>query len=790
MEKNKAKGVAAAFLLTLLIIMITACGRKDYVAEYGIDGYVYPSIKISAESDIDGIRVMGDYLYYMQGDYSINEVKRVPVADMAADGGQPAFTNAETLERFQTFTFELPEGALENNEAIDFLTPLDNMGRNITGPPSLENVETKEYGRLTLAKYAVSPGGELYCYLNASMGTYFSMNTAGGVLYRQTPEGGRAFRLYLPDMLDFAVDAGDRVLVLTRDEILVLDRNGNRTGEIPTDGYHMGGKPMEQGLFTDSEGRVYYTMLDEGRHRTTYGVGDFRLENAGGLLGEGISSDMRHSAAPEGNVFRFNGSEYFLYEYDRETGTEREVLKWMESGLESGGVESVIGITPDILLVVYNGGYYMEECGIYRLVKTSVEDVPEKELLVIASPYNSYGLQKAVIDFNASSDTYRVIVDSYGAWFSDEELKWMCPQLDASLVSDNPPDLMNLDAFNIPKYARKGVLEDLSPYLEAGSVLEKDNIPDNVLEAMTFDGKLACIPCNMKIYNIALRASQAERSGGWTMEDVYRLTEEHPECMGGAVDDGYGKKEEKGWLLRNFCAPYCLEEFVDRESWTCSFDSDDFRRLLEWVEKYGYSPEHQGYQKREAYARIPEDVLMVWEMGVGFPSLTRFEILYGEEACLIGYPTSDGRKYYFTEVSGSMGITSNSPHKEGAWEFLEFFLKANMQGKAEIMEAYEDATTPEYMESLRNGEPVMLEKGRLPIGDQLVPYYVIPKEQADTILDIMENADFRPRTEEEEMILKIVADEAESYYHGDKSLEEVTRLIQNRVQVLLDEIKP
>lgn len=788
MKKPKAKRIAAAFVLTLLITAFTACGKENYVAEYGIDGYVYLPKKISVEEGMDDLRVVGDYLYYMQSDFSINEVKRISLTDITANGDQPDFANAETLEQFQTFTFELTEGNGENGNEADFLSPLDGTTRNITGPTSREGLEM-EYGRLRLEKYAVSPDGDLYCYLNALMGTYFSMDTVGGVLYRQAPEGGPAFRVYLPQMLDFAVDAEGRVLVLTKEEILVLDRNGNRMGEIPTDGYHTGGKPSDQGLFTDSEGKVYYTMQNEGRYRTTYEVEDFRLENAGGLLGEGAASDMSHSAAPDGNVFLFGGSEDFLYIHDTEAGTTKRILKWLECGLESFQIYSVAEITPDILLVAYSGSSSVG-VGIYQLTKTSVGNIPEKELLVIASPYNSPNLQRAVIDFNAASDKYRVIVDSYGTWFSDEEMKWMCPQLDASLMSRNPPDLMDLDAFNIPKYARRGVLEDLSPYLEASNVLDVGNIQDKILEAMTFDGKLVCIPCNMAIHNIAVRASQAGKSEGWTMEDVYRFTEEHPECTGGAVDDGHGWKADRGWLLKTFCAPYCLEKFVDRENWTCSFDNDDFRRMVKWVGKYGYPPEHWRNQKSEAYTRIPDEVLMISQNGFTFTSLTRFEILYGEEARLLGYPTSDGRRYYFTKPSGSLGIISNSTHKEGAWEFLEYYLKMNMYGKAEITEAYEDATTPEYMEGTWNGEPVMLEKGRLLIGDQAEPYYVIPKEQADAILEIMEVADYRPRSEEEEMIITIVADEAESYYHGDKSLEEVARLIQNRVQLLLDEVKP
>ena len=48
-------------------------------------------------------------------------------------------------------------------------------------------------------------------------------------------------------------------------------------------------------------------------------------------------------------------------------------------------------------------------------------------------------------------------------------------------------------------------------------------------------------------------------------------------------------------------------------------------------------------------------------------------------------------------------------------------------------------------------------------------------------------SDFRPRSAAEEQIIEIVAEEADIYYNGDKSLEDVTAVIQNRVELLLKE---
>lgn len=786
------KSVVLGIVSALLLCLSASCGGKEYVVEYGVDGYVYQSKRIWSKDGVDDLKLAGDSLYFMQQTDNGTAVKRVFVA---ADGDGPDFSKAETLAEFNSLAFELPEGTGENGEDIDVLGLLDGVyGGGITNREDLE----KDYGMISLDKYAVSPEGDLYCYLKIFKGSYLEMEEAGGVLCRQTPEGERAFGLYLPEMLDFAVDGQGRVFVLMWDEIRVLDREGNRTGAISTEGYHMDGRPPQEELFVDSEGRIYYSMLNKKYVRATYeltGKGNLHLEDAGKFLGE-----WSFSPAPDGNIFQYGGGEGSLYLYDRDAGSKREILNWGDSGLINNGIRSVTEIGPGVLLVNFTG-ILGGQGGVYQLTKTPVEELPEKELLVIASPLYPLELQRAVITFNARSDSYRVVVDSYGAWYSDAEMRWVCPQLDVSLMSGNPPDLLDLRAFNISKYAQKGVLEDLFPYVEQSGVLEKGDLPDNLLEGLTFDGKLVCMPLSFLVKGVVARASQVEGDGSWTMEDVYRLTEQHPESVGGAVDDGYGQRAQVDWILGEFSSRYYLEAFVDWGKWECSFDSDGFRRLVEWAGRYGWTPEHIEERFETTVAEsiyIPQEVLLVSQDGLGFTTLAGVELQYGEEVCLQGYPTSDGRDYFPAYINGGLGIASGSPHKEAAWEFLECYLEVNSSmlwggipaSKIKIRELYEKESTPDYVGDAAGGQEVMRIKGYVGVGRDYIPYYVIPKEQADAILKAIETADFRPISETEEMITKIVVEEAESYCHGDKSLEEVTRLIQNRVQLLLNEVKP
>ncbi|WP_300715106.1 hypothetical protein, partial [uncultured Acetatifactor sp.] len=125
-------------------------------------------------------------------------------------------------------------------------------------------------------------------------------------------------------------------------------------------------------------------------------------------------------------------------------------------------------------------------------------------------------------------------------------------------------------------------------------------------------------------------------------------------------------------------------------------------------------------------------------------------------------------------------------HKEGAWDFLEYYISRG---------AEDGYYLPTRISSLRD----MAEKAAAPqpgmstfnrsvwIGDDMHEVDEFPQYLADALMEQIEGMDFRPRSAAEEQIIEIVAEEADIYYKGDKSLEDVTAVIQNRVELLLKE---
>ncbi len=786
MSKKAVKFFIATFCLALRVL--TACGREEYVVEYGVDGYVYLSERLYSMDDVSELNIFGEDLYLTRDGGNRIFVERISVPSLLSGGEKLNFSKKKEVLALKAEPFVLPEDALEVLETYDFSDMV--LGKGASGwDPSEEH---RVYCTLSLTGFAADREQNLYYTLGITAGTLEEMEVLGELLCRRTAEGELSYWKYLPKIRNIAVDGQGRVCVLAEKDILVYDKEGNRASSVSVEACQSGSSGLEE-LFMDSEGRVYYCVRGGNYEWKSYELvleNGSQLKDAGGFLG----SYTRHAAALGGDVLLFSlDSSDCLYRYSREEKKVKELLRWPDSGIMGSYVRSVVEIAPDILLVCY--GDTMSR-SLYQLTRTSADQVPERVTLVLASVSNGSAMQNAVTGFNKTNEKYHIVIGDYGAQFTSNGV--VSPMLDAAFVSSNPPDLIDLGFLDISKFADQGGLEDLSPYLDNSGILNREDYLDNVLEGMTIDGKLVCIPATFDLRAIVGRASQIRDLDGWSMEDVYRLTDAHPESKAGLISSESGEMEQREYFLKTFCSAYYLEKFVDWDSLECNFDCGEFRRLLAWAGDYAWEPEVKVEQVGPIFLDweyIPETALLASLRYLKFDRMKLLEFEFGEEPMLLGFPTVDGKGTYSVRVGEALAIHANSPHKEAAWEFIEYYLSKqgrsfidNSTRKDHIQEDYEFYTTPEDSSAEKEGSTTRMLR-IFQIGQDVLSYDVIPKEQADAVLHAIETADFEPLSTTEKMIINIVAEEAEGYYAGDKSLEEVTEIIQNRAWLLLQEQK-
>ncbi|MBD5460563.1 MAG: extracellular solute-binding protein, partial [Lachnospiraceae bacterium] len=548
-----------------------------------------------------------------------------------------------------------------------------------------------------------------------------------------------------------------RAYVLTAEAILSVDADGAVKGNLPVElAINLQDKRGASGRLLEGEnGEVYYVkdelgisitetyLLNEGETLRMTPI-SFLSARSGLDLFEGTNGILRMTS--EG-----------MYRCDVTGSTMEEILKWGDSSLIAEDVSEVVQITEDHYLVEILSVRGMGS-EIQLLTRTSVEELPERENIVIASLNPSADLRRCVVEYNLASEKYHVSIETYSG---DPEGKYV--RLDADLVSRDAPDILDFSGLDVSKYAEREMLEDLSPYLERDGGIDREDYLGNLLEDYTIKNRLVGIPKKFSAWVFWWVPQDTGGQGGWGMEDFMALAEKYPDRRVFSRDPSlYGTE----YLLREFCAPYYLERFVNRDEGTCRFDSEEFRGFLEWAG----TQDRKNEQAQEA---------LLGEHQLGFGLYEYYRVLYGDNTVMRGYPSVNGEEVYIASAEDALGILADSEYKEGAWEFLCYFLKDHGDGndlptrKALLEEVVKEARRPGGTYYF-NGVPATVPE--------------LSEAHVALVMQAIESIDFTPRSSPENDIVDIVWEEIQYLLDGSKTAEEVAVAIQNRAELVLQEM--
>ena len=588
-------------------------------------------------------------------------------------------------------------------------------------------------------------------------------------------------------------DQHGRIYLLLDSQILVLDEDGNVVSGYSGEKFRFqsGGSKAAENLVADSQGNLFYLqnvaqdtrvrVLYQGAQKwvgltglpETFGVEDFFL-------------------AEEGKIF-ISGDDT-LYEYDLKNAESTAVLRYSESNLDKNDIRRIIYVDEEHFLALCTN-IINAKTEMYLLTRTPAEEVAPKKEIILASLSPSAELKGAVAAFNRISEEYTVVIDRYGNsdeyWGTYEgyQIEQAAQtRLDGSLVSSDPPALLDLGCtYNaVAIYAEKDALADLYPYFERSDVLDIGDYLENVVEGYTVNGKLVCLPTTFYIQAVVGRTSQVGSDPGWTFDDLNAVLEEYPDM----------KLLARNYMFFYFLYRYYINTFVDYETGECSFDSDGFREFVQWIERYKL-PEGE---RLSSVDYVPADVLLTSEFFTDFYRYDQIRVRFGEDITFMGHVTKDGTPAYEYQPKCEVGIVENSKDKDGAWAFLEYLIssKGSYQGyfqdgfptnRNELMKMAEDEGKAKEITTQPDGT-VNTGLGYWRIGDDSYPRYAPTRKVVNTILEVIDNIDFTQVSSAPSSMdgnVHMLLEELEPYYLGQKSLEEVTQIFNNRMQLRVDE---
>lgn len=579
-------------------------------------------------------------------------------------------------------------------------------------------------------------------------------------------DGDGAFGISGEDIgMDFLVTPDGTVALHSRNTVYLLDESLALSDTVPVK------KGELYGITLSKTGEIL-CLLSGVSQDTTCRIAALDMEQK--ELGRYHKSpvetvDMVFSGIGDYDLYYSDGYGVFGYDMEKETG--RKLFDYALSG-------SMGDVIP-----LQNGSFFGETdtegdtrvLAVYK--KKEADENSQKKMLTFATLGNTTELTDIICRFNQEQSDIEIVIKDYAG---------SVERMNADMLAGNVPDIYDLQNLSVMQYVKSGYLEELTPYYEADASLGVEDLLPSVVKAMETAGGLYYVSDSFDVLSLVAKVSDVGTDSGWNyaeMENVLRGKDSNAKLF--YID-------EKALLLRMILG--CeASDFVDMQTGTCRFDSEDFKTLLEACNERGVDEDAAAWTKGEAELLRSGEILFRYATS-DIDDFKETLAAFSEDVNFIGYPCSD-RKGNYVSFTSRLGISSKSEYKEEAWGFLRYFMSKEYQGG--IMSMMHLPTRKDcfdlWMEAQMAEEDYTNEMGRKIFANRYtadmdgVPYEVAPltREQAEQYVDMVNRA-VKP-AEWDSYIMEIVMEEAAAYFAGDKSVDDVVNVIQKRVGIYIHE---
>lgn len=480
---------------------------------------------------------------------------------------------------------------------------------------------------------------------------------------------------------------------------------------------------------------VQFSGLDLTTQLLKLNADTFALEPAdvGGVgiygLGTTADGDVLVSCTSDGREFV-------------KTADEADLFDWSEPGIVSPGYTNLYELGDGSWLLFYRGQTSLE------LLEEKL--LPPKTTLTLLTDYPRAELYTIVNDFNRTSEGYRVEVQLLGDGGLTAEL------LRTQLIAGEGPDIFAF--YDRSSLADLGAnsFEDLLIYLDADEEYGRDTLVPELLEAMCVQDKLDWLPYSFGISTFTAPSAYLSEPG-FSFDEAKQAAAKA------------GLPLFPGWMTRDilwgWMSDFAVGQYMDLETGTCSFDSEDYISLLE--------------ECAAAAAEFGSDSAALYN------SLLQFELLqnlirvstisdnYGGAYAFVGVPNETTNGSMFSPDL-CFAISSTSGNKDAAWQLVRSCLSDEHQ-QMNLTSFPASASVLDAMinDAVKNG----------------VHYYEYEYE-----LDEADAAKLRGLISETQTVqdaypavLNIMAEDAAQFFAGQITAEQAAVYTQNRVSTWLAE---
>ena len=781
------KRAAAAVMAAAMLLPLTGCG-KPKGSEIASKEHVFTAEQIAIPEGIDNIRtikyaneklyIIGDH-YWQEGEGENTEYKnetKLRVLDL--DG---------TLEKDTVISSSDDE---KSEEGISSWRSINNMDVGADGNiVSLENVSiwnettNENTNEFSIVKY----DGEgnriseisLKKIQDAAEADYFYVNS-----FIPTDDGKY---LLLYDSKIFVTD--DSGALLNTIEYGAADDNTYMYGLYKTgDGKIVTNVNISKQVGSEWESEEKIVVVDTANNK----FGD-EFEFSGGN-----GSFMNGTEKYDLLINKESG----LAGYDIETGTTETIIDWLKSGFDSTAMESdSTTALPDgrILCVTYNyeynggGGYSWgsDDMVISILTEVDPETLPDKKLIKLYAMWLDIGVKRQVLEFNKNNLEYEIELTCYG-----DDMDWQdaISKMNNDMISGNLPDILLVNS-NLPvdSYISKGLFANLYDFMETDPEINKEDYLQNLFEAYEVNGALYYTVPDFTVSTMVGKVSDVGSEQGWTMDEFMEFVEANPD-KSVFEDNRYATNTS---MLSTFFS-YNYDSFINRDTGECSFNSDAFIKMMEFCNRFPSETKDDDIDYDDTYWQEYENQWRTGKTMLSSEYIGRFQVIreleegkFGEPVTFKGMPGSNGNGSTFNSSSTLLAITAKSANKDGAWQFVRYFLtdeyqdmytgqySYNFPAKLSAIEKKAEAAKERpYWENEETGEKEYYDNTYWN-GSESINIGVNTDEDNERMMDFIKSV--TATNNYDTKIQDIITEESAPYFSGQKTAAQAAEIIQNRV---------
>lgn len=518
------------------------------------------------------------------------------------------------------------------------------------------------------------------------------------------------------------------------------------------------------------------TVLSDGcivvgqNERDAYNL--YRVDEKAAQFENKISFNLpfvRMQGGHNSNVFLDDGNSLYVFSF--EDGSFKKLFTWNSLGIIGDRVAELddgsflcagrqSSLTP---------GPFVQISETFEHDKTEHPSSPIV-LATVSAESIRFDIKEVIRQWNSSHPDTPIEIRDYAAYYDGQNPRSAELKMTADLIAGNLPDIYDLSTpwtginLSTGPLVRRGMLENLYPYIDRDSKLSRDDFFPGVLSGLEINNGLYELVLNYRVITSFAYFPDVGTADGWTYDNLNKIVSDS-DYYTSLFTTVYNRLE---WLQMIIAASG--SKLVNWDTFECDFTSDYFINLLQVAAKM---PMDVG----EAEGGIINDLI---QDGTGVLYLIDLDMLwtvisgadvYRDNCAFVGLPELGN----VIRPETSFGISSYSSHKEECWEFLrQFVMPGDTVANRIDFSMRQDVMNARLKKEMKQAQD-----------EGYADKHPYAEMAMRTLLDSLDYPMLVYR--QDPQIWEIVNSEVGAYFANQHSAEETARNIQSRVSLYLAE---